>query len=275
MRYAPAVGLFLSATILAACATTQPHGVPVDVVISKLKARLKEVVPLDLNYIGKAGCVAGGHYRIVAYPTKASVQLKTVLTKTNTAGIGGKFGIPYVATPSIQHIASSVKTAQMTMAFCVEPEDLTMTATPASPETDCTWKLKDKDAHGKTIDLNYVHTLWPSTKTQDLGDQTVKPDDQVFTITPQDQPSNTDLVGALHSAVGGLIYSNHTDACLVPQNIDVQLAFQVTGQTDAGLKLDFVIVNIQDTLSRKDDYTNMLDVTFALNKGSTVTLDQK
>jgi hypothetical protein len=217
MRYAPTVGWFISATLLAACATTQPHGVPVDVVISKLKARLKEVVPLDLNYKGKAGCVSGGQYRIVAFPTKASVQLKTVLTKSNTAGIGGKFGIPYVATPSIQHIASSVKTAQMTMAFCVEPETLKMT-TGAAPGADCTWDLQTKDPQGHPITLDYVHALWPSTKTQDLGNQTVKPDDQVFTITPQDQPSNTDLVGALHSAVGGLIYSNHTDACLVPQN---------------------------------------------------------
>jgi hypothetical protein len=266
MRYAWTAALLLFGTILAACATTQPHGVPVDAVISKLKARLKEVVPLDLTYKAKAGCVADGKYRIVAFPTKASVQLKTVLTKSNTTGIGGKFGIPYVVTPSLQHIASSVRTAQMTMAFCVEPEDLSKMATPESPETDCTWKPRDEYK-----DSDYVHSLWPSTKTQKLGDQTVKPDDRVFTITPPDQPSNTDLAGALQSAVGGLIYSNHTDACLVPQNIDVQLAFQVIGENYIGGKLDFVIVNIQDTLSRKEDYTNMLDVTFALNKGSTLT----
>ena len=72
-----------------------------------------------------------------------------------------------------------------------------------------------------------------------------------------------------------MIYSNHTNSCLLPQNVDVQIAFEVTGETDAGRKLDFGIVNISDTQTWKRDFTNMIDVTFLLSKGSTATFETK
>jgi hypothetical protein len=98
--------------------------------------------------------------------------------------------------------------------------------------------------------------------------------DKPVSIKASDQPSATDLADALNAAIGGLAYSQHVNACLLPQTIDVQLAFEATTDTQAGVKLALVFVNFQDTQESKRDYTNTIDVTFNLSKGSTPTLLQ-
>jgi hypothetical protein len=95
---------------------------------------------------------------------------------------------------------------------------------------------------------------------------------KTVTVKASDQPPVTDLADALNAAIGGLVYSQHRDACLLPQTLDVQLAFEASVDTQAGLKLSLVFVNIQDTQEFKRDFTNTVDVTFNLSKGSTASL---
>lgn len=54
--------------------------------------------------------------------------------------------------------------------------------------------------------------------------------------------------------------------------LDVQLAFEASVHTSAGLKLSLVFVNIQETQEFKRGYTNTVDVTFNLSKGSTASI---
>jgi hypothetical protein len=246
------------------CVTSQTvTGVPMNVVINQLKERLNTVGPIVVAYTAEKGCMQSGEYAIVAFPTKTQVQLKTVLTHTNTAGIGGQFGTPIVVTPSAQRAASSVKTAQTTVNFCALPEKLDATdGTP--PNGDCLWTLKNPKA-------SYVHTLWPS-RTKTFTAQKAADSEGLVTVKASDQPPVTDLSDALNAAIGGLVQSEHTDACLLPQTLDVQLAFETSVDTSAGLKLSLVFVNIQDTQDFKRDYTNTVDVTFNLSKGSTASI---
>ncbi|MGH3429144.1 MAG: hypothetical protein ACRDQZ_16515, partial [Mycobacteriales bacterium] len=232
---------------LCGCVTSQTvTGVPMDEVINQLKERLNTVGPVVVSYSAEKGCMSSGEYAIVAFPTKTQVQLKTVLTHTNTAGIGGQFGTPIVVTPSAQRVASRVKTAQTTVNFCALPENLDATdGTP--PNGDCLWTLKNPKA-------GYVHALWPTrTKTFTVS-KAARPAPPV-TVKASDQPPVTDLADALNAAIGGLVQSEHRDACLLPQTLDVQLAFEASVDTSAGLKLSLVFVNIQDTQDFKRDYT--------------------
>jgi len=265
MKHVFGISALVLAVSSAGCATTQVTGIPADVVIDKLKEQLGQVQPLDVSYKAEAGCQPSGDYRIVTVPTKAQVQLKTVLTNSITVGLGGKFGTPIVATPSVSHVSTSVKTSQMTMNFCVMPETL-MGAQSPTPNGDCLWTLADPKKP-------YADTLWPTKKRSlNLDLQSHEQHNKVVSIAAKDQPSDPNLADMLQSAVAGLIYSSHKDSCLLPQNMDVQLAFQVTAQIDAGLKLDLIVVNFQDTQSSKRDYTHTIDVTFSLAQGSTASL---
>jgi len=125
----------LASFALVGCATTTVTGVPSDVVINALKDRLKLVHPLVIAYKGEKGCT-DGNYMITAIPTKAVVQLKTVLTNTSTQGLGLQFGTPIVVTPSGTVASSKVKTTQTTMNFCVLPETLNGTDGKA-PSAEC------------------------------------------------------------------------------------------------------------------------------------------
>jgi hypothetical protein len=247
------------------CATQTVTGVPMDAVINQLKERLNTVTPVVVTYTADKGCEPSGQYAIVAFPTKTQVQLKTVLTHTNTAGIGGQFGTPIVVTPSLQRAASSLKTAQTTVNFCALPESRDATDG-KPPNGDCLWTLKDPTK-------NYVHELWP-TRTRAFPVSTAESAQapQAVTVKASEQPAVTDLADALDAAIGGLVKSEHVDACLLPQALDVQLAFEASVDTQAGLKLSLVFVNIQDTQEFKRDYTNTVDVTFNLSKGSTASL---
>jgi hypothetical protein len=257
--------LLLIAPILTAagCTTTNLKGAPIDAVINDLKAQLKEVPPLDVTYDGDKGCEPNGKYRVVAFPTKASVQLKTVLTDTNTAGLGATFGTPVVVSPSFSHISTSVKTAQTTVAFCAIPETLESAKTPLSPEADCTWKLKTAKEQA-----NYVKTLWPSLKETPLqiggGNRNT-----LVEISQKTMPAEPRLKDIFDASIRGIAYSKHAGACLQPQSIDVQVAFEVAAENDAGFKLVFGIFNLSDTKTSKNDFTNTLEVTFELDKGST------
>jgi hypothetical protein len=258
----------MASLTLAACATSHStvSGVPVDVVINQLKDRLKLVHPLIVTYKGEKGCT-DGDYMITAVPTKASVQLKTVLTNTNTVGLGGQFGIPIVVTPSATVAASKVKTTQTTMNFCAVPETLVPTDG-KPPSADCLWTLRDKSDH-------YVEELWPRT-TEVLHYDKLPPanHERVVTISANEQPpsADSDLADALKSSIGGIMYANHATACLLAQSTDVQLAFETYVDLTGGFKLSFVFVNVQDTLEAKRDFTNTLTVTFNFSKGTTAAL---
>jgi hypothetical protein len=252
--------------LTAGCATqTTVTGWPMDTVINGLKARLKTVGPIEVTYTAEKGCTPSGNYKIVAFPTKTQVQLKTVLTDTNTVGIGAQFGTPVVVTPSAQRAASSVKTTQTTVNFCAIPESLSATDGNA-PNGDCLWTLKNTKG-------DYVRLLWP-TKVAQVTLQ--KPEDlhhdTPVTVKAANQPQPNDLADALKATLGGLVYSQHMNACLLPETMDVQLAFEASTDTQTGLKLALVFVNFQDTQEAKRDYTNTIDVTFNLSKGSTATL---
>jgi hypothetical protein len=241
-------------------------GVPMDVVINELKERLKAVGPVAVTYHADAGCTKTGDYAIVAFPTKIQVQLKTVLTDTNTAGVGGQFGTPIVVTPTAQRAASSIKTSQTTANFCAIPEKLRDLTDGKPPNADCVWSLHDPNA-------DYVSTLWPTqVKSISLDEANEKKHERIVTVKAGDQPPVTDLADALDAAIVGLVYSQHVSACLLPQSIDVQLAFEASVDTTAGFKLALVFVNIQDSQEFKRDYTNTMTVTFNLSKGSTATL---
>jgi hypothetical protein len=257
--------LLLIAPMLTAvgCTTTHLKGAPIDAVINELKAQLKEVPPLDVTYAGEKGCEPSGQYRVVAFPTKASVQLKTVLTDTNTAGLGATFGTPVVVSPTFSHISTSVKTAQTTVAFCAIPETLASAKTPLSPESDCTWKLKTPKEQA-----NYVKSLWPSLKETPLQIGGGKRNELVE-ISQKAMPAAPKLKDIFDASIRGIAYSKHSGACLQPQSIDVQVAFEVAAENDAGFKLVFGIFNLSDTKTSKSDFTNTLDVTFELDKGST------
>jgi hypothetical protein len=262
------VGASLAILALAGCATTTSTvtGVPVDVVINALKDRLKLVHPLVIAYKGETGCT-DGNYMITAVPTKAQVQLKTVLTDTKTQGLGFQFGTPIVVTPSATVASSNVKTTQTTMNFCVLPE--TLNGTDGQPPTaECLWTLANKKA-------NYVETLWPHMTEAHLYDKLPPANhERLVTVSANEQPSNakleeSDLADALKAALGGLMYSNHATACLLAGSMDVQLAFQTTVDTTAGFKVSFVFVNLQDTIEVKHDFTNTMTVTFNFSKGTT------
>ncbi len=252
---------------LGGCATTQTvSGVPMDVVINRLKEQLKTVKPLVVRYHADAGCTKSGDYAIVAFPTKIQVQLKTVLTNTNTAGIGGQFGTPIVVTPTAQRAASSVETTQTSVSFCVIPERLSGVTDGKPPNGDCLWTLRHPNA-------DYVQTLWPTqVRALSIDKAGEQQHDRVVTIRADDQPPITDLADALDAAIGGLVYSQHVSACLLPQSIDTQLAFEATVDTTAGFKVGLVFLNVQDSQELKRDYTNTMTVTFNLSKGSTATL---
>jgi hypothetical protein len=254
---------------LAGCVTPQTtvKGVPMDVVIDALKARLNKVYPLVVTYDAEPGCTPKGEYSVVAFPTKTSVQLKTVLTDTNTVGIGGQFGTPIVVTPSASRAASAVKTTQTTLNFCAIPERLRDTDGSA-PNGDCLWTLKNP----KT---DYVRALWP-TQVKEVTLEKPKETQRMklVAVSASRQPEITDLADALNASIGGLAYSQHANSCLLPQTMDVQLAFEASVDTTAGLKLALVFINIQDTRESKRDFTNTITVTFNLSKGSTATLLQ-
>ena len=251
--------------VLSGCTTSHVHGVPMNEVIDRLKAELSAVPPMQIEYEGEPGCEPKGNYSIVAFPTKASVQLKTVLTQSNTGGLGATFGIPIVVAPTFTAIDTSVRTTQSTLVFCVVPETLE-NVSDRKPDDDCTWKLKDKTKP-------YVTELWP-TKTQHVHLPKYSPAStpRVISIKASEQPASSDLAEIFQSTIAGMIYANHTSACLLPQNIDAQVAFEVIGEKDAALKFTFGIVNISDTQTWKRDFTNTIDVTFLLNKGSTAQL---
>lgn len=264
----------LTVTVLAlvGCATTQVSGVPVDVVIDALKDRLKLVHPLVIAYKGEKGCT-DGNYLFTAIPTKAQVQLKTVLTNTNTVGLGGQFGTPIVVTPSATVASSRVKTMQTTMNFCVVPEKLDGTDG-QPPSAECLWTLADKSA-------SYVEKLWPTT-TEVLLFKNLPPahHDHVVSISAADQPTNSkldtaDLADALRAALGGLMYSNHATACLLAGSMDIQLAFETIVDAQGGFKISFLFVNLQDTLEHKQDFTNTITVTFNFSKGTTPAIFDK
>ena len=263
------LGAVLASLALAGCATTQSTvtGVPADVVINALKDRLKQVHPLVIAYKGEKGCT-DGDYMITAVPTKAQVQLKTVLTNASTQGLGVQFGTPIVVTPSATVAASEVKTTQSTLNFCVVPETLTGTDG-QPPNAECLWTLSDKQA-------NYVQTLWPSTTEIRRYDKLPPPNhDRVVKVSASEQPASAtdaDLADALKANLGGLMYSNHATACLLAGSMDVQLAFQTTVDTTGGFKISFLFVNLQDTLERKRDFTNTLTVTFNFSKGTTAAI---
>jgi hypothetical protein len=251
--------------IIAGCATTNVHGVPMNEVIDTLKAELNSLSPMNIQFDDEPGCEKTGHYSIVAFPTKASVQLKTVLTTSNTGGLGGTFGIPIVVAPTFTAISTSVKTTQSTLAFCVVPETLD-NVKDKKPSDDCTWTLRNAKKP-------YITELWP-TKTVDvkLPKYDPKGPKTVIPVKASGQPPDSDLASIFRSTITGMVYADHKKACLLPQNIDAQVAFEVTGERDAGLKLTFGIVNISDTQTWKRDFTNTIDVTFLLNKGSTTEL---
>lgn len=252
---------------LAGCVTPQTTvtGVPMDVVIDALKARLNNVRPLIVHYQAEPGCTPKGDYAVIAFPTKTVVQLKTVLTDTNTVGIGGQFGTPIVVTPSATRAASAVKTTQTTVNFCAIPEILHDTDGKA-PSADCLWTLKEPRR-------DYVRTLWPTqVKEVTLKRPEEAQHQKLVTVKATEQPQVTDIAEALDAAIGGLAYSQHVNACLLPQSVDVQLAFEASVDTTAGLKLSLVFINIQDTQEFKRDFTNTITVTFNLGKGSTPTL---
>jgi hypothetical protein len=252
---------------LSGCATTQTvTGVPMDVVINQVKEQLKTVRPLMVQYHADAGCTASGDYAIVAFPTKVQVQLKTVLTNTNTAGVGGQFGTPIVVTPSAQQAASSVKTTQTSVSFCAIPEKLSGVTDGKPPNGDCLWTLKDPDK-------DYVQSLWPrQVKPISIDETNEQQHERLVTISAGDQPPVTDLADALNAVIGGLVYSQHLNACLLPQSVDVQLGFEAIADTTAGFKLSLVFVNVQDSQEFRRDYTNTMTVTFNLSKGSTASL---
>jgi hypothetical protein len=268
MRHAFVSGLALLGLVgIGGCVTPQTTvtGVPMDVVIDELKARLNTVHPLVVHYQAETGCTPKGDYAVVAFPTKTVVQLKTVLTDTNTAGIGAQFGTPIVVTPTAQRVASSVKTTQTTVNFCAIPERLKDTNGKA-PSADCLWTLKNPNG-------NYVHSLWPTqVKEVTLKRPEEAQHQKLFTVKASQQPEVTDLADALEAGIGGLAYSQHANACLLPESMDVQLAFEASVDTTAGLKLALVFINIQDTQEHKRDFANTITVTFNLSKGSTPTL---
>jgi hypothetical protein len=261
--------LLLAAAMLAGCATTTTvTGVPMDVVIDKLKEQLNTVGPISVNYLADTdGCTPKGNYSIIAFPTKTQVQLKTAFTDTNTAGIGGQFGTPVVVAPTAQRIASSVKTTQTTLNFCAIPESL-KGAENTAPNADCLWTLKNPKG-------DYVKSLWPTKlKTVTLDPADINKHQKLVTVSSSTQPVISDLAQALGATVGGLVYSQHKNACLLPQTMDVQLAFEAIVDISGGFKFSLVFINIQDTQDYKRDFTNTLDVTFNLSKGSTPTLLQ-
>lgn len=175
-----------------------------------------------------------------------------------------------MVTPTFSHVSTSVKTTQTSLAFCVLPETLAKAKDPSSPGADCTWTLKDG------VREPYERALWPHTiSTVALPPLIANAPPTVIPVAPATQPASSDLAAILQSTVIGMIYSNHTESCLLPQNIDVQVAFELTGETDAGGKLDFGVVNISDMQTWKRDFTNMIDVTFLLGKGSTATFEIK
>ena len=139
--------------------------------------------------------------------------------------------------------------------------------TPFTPESDCTWKLKEGEKAEKSFE--YVKLLWPN-----ITETTVKPDDpaqdrtKLKTVTPDDQPRLPNLKDIYDSSIRGIVYSTHTGACLQPQSVDIQVAFEVAAENDGSFKLTFGIFNIGDTKTSKRDYTNTLDVIFELDRGS-------
>jgi len=276
---------------------------PVSEVLNALKAQLSAIKPQSPIPANGASCSdANGTVSVVATPTKATVDLKTVTT--TASDISGAANIPVsgvILSPSVGATYSNIATNEMNLTLGIqhtpptqadiladissvrkriseaqtEIKELNAARDPASRSAASELQNQIKVAQGQ-LDSDEVQLAESTNQLVPVLHPFDAPLKQPVPATPSmpttTAPSATDpnltIANTLSAAVDGMLQTNHAPPCLLPQSLVVTANFQVTDKASGGFSISFLVVKLGADLSRQNDLTQSLAVTFDLSNGT-------
>ena len=295
-------GLFAGSFFLILSGCAQPsvvETVPVDAVLTELKKQLGQIAPEeDLTPGVPVECSDPDHsVRVIASPIKATVDLKTVVTTVLEAS--GSANIPagpsgVIVSPSIGGSHSNINTVDTTIILGIAHRPLTRADYRAhitalrNDLTDRAKTLKDlsalKDPQSRDAAATVQQQITTVQKRLHSDEMQLIPLDAAAP-TPEPEPhpvaqsklpnpqagrlpEDLNISTAFNSALKGILNVSHEAPCLLPQEVDIKVNFEVITKLQGGLNVSFLVAKIGGDASRQDDGTNSVTVTFDLSNGT-------
>ena len=313
----------LSLALMAGCASNQPvETVPIDAVLDALKTEIGKIKPTaELPPDTANVCADPDHVvRVTAYPTKAVVDLKTVLTvavdANGTASIPvGPSGI--VVGPSVSGSSSRANTKDVILTLPVQHTPPTRAdlqteiaalqkyiadrtkiqgALKAGQDTDskqaaqefnapiaaAKQKLHDDDIQLAALEasipdqtpflihpFSLVQPVAPVLPAQaGQGDRSDRPSIPVPVRPAGRLDFELPISEAFNRVIIGMLSTSHTRPCFLPQQMDIKVNFEAIKKGGAGATIAFLVAKVGGDVSRTDDTTQSVTVTFDLSNGN-------
>lgn len=288
-----AIGMII-AVFDAGCAV-QPKEVPTipaSVVMDALKNELNHIRPQFYQVPGHGAKCAGpdGMVRIVSTPASATVSLKAITALAQSGSLGLAIPITAISGATIGPTLTATETTTNTQ---VVTFDVEIAGTLAGLGNEIKQAKTDEDTYAALIkdvperkgDIQpklVQATARRLTAEKQMADLIANQANQKYKPAPSPErpvpritklPDDLKIRDALEASEIQLLAIKHTALpCLKPQDIKVEVDFEVQEKFDVNPTLNLVIVKVSTDITKTNDATNSVVVTFDLTQGGGTTV---